>query len=80
MQTPVATKTLEAVMLTGLTRLRNTPSGNPRYMVHTNVGSFRTEDDSQVASSLSEAMVFKTFDLTLDSRSKVRGLVEVPSK
>lgn len=53
-------------ILTGLTRLTNTPSGNPRWMVHTNQGSWKTEPDSQCASLLSQAMVGQVVELTLE--------------
>lgn len=63
--------------LAGLTRLTNTESGNPRWMVHTPAGSWRTEPDSQCANLLSEAMVGQTVGLTVE-RGTVRK-VEVSS-
>lgn len=62
-------------ILKGLTRLTNTPSGNPRWMVHTSEGSFRTEPDSQVGNMLSESMVGQVLDLTFSSHHTITAAV-----
>ncbi|USH45081.1 hypothetical protein SEA_CAMERICO_85 [Gordonia phage Camerico] len=67
--------------ITRMTRLQNTASGNPRWVLYTPGGSYRTEPEAQVGSLISEAMIGKEVMLYFNASSRVQKIddLEAPA-
>ncbi len=59
------------VRVKSVTRLTNSPSGNPMWRVITKNGAFRTVPDTQATYKISSHHVGQIVDITIDDRGRI---------
>lgn len=59
------------VTVSGLTRHRNSESGNPRYTVHTDQGAFEMKPDAALAYEVSDYLIGKRITVTYDGNHRM---------
>ena len=59
------------VRVKSVTRLTNSPSGNPMWRVITENGAFRTVPDTQASYQINSWHVGQTVDITIDERGRI---------
>ena len=63
------------VVITSVTRRKNSVNGNPRYVLHTNLGDYATRPDASVGYDVSTMWEDVPAQLTVNGRRQVIGVI-----